>query len=301
VARLEVLLVVAATWVACGGVLYLGRLGPPATVDPQEPPWPTLTPGGALDEAIPGAAALRRLQAAAGLRVSVLLLFVVAALGAGAAFELARDALLEPLELVAAVVGALAAPLELLRQEGDRRARALAAGLPAGLRAMGRLAAEGYAAPAAMGITARELEGPLAQELARVHAEQQAGQPFPTAVRAMADRSPGCVDLRLLVTALLLSEESEGDLAGLLGRLERTLSDRLAKARDAHAQTTQARLQGAILVALVPAAAGLIYLVAPEYLTSAWDDPTGRVLYTGAACWAAIGVLAIGLLLRSRP
>jgi len=300
-ARLEVVVAVVATWVVCWGLIYLARLGPPPTAEPEEPEWPTLTPGGALDSLVPGAQVLRALQAAAGLRVSALMVFGVGAVGAGLAAGLAQEYLLPTLEVAGAAIGALAAPLELLRREADRRSRALASGLPAGLRAMSRLASEGYAAPAAMGIAAEGLTGPLGQELARVAAEQQAGRPFHDAVRAMARRAPRCVDLRLLVTAVLLSEESEGDLAGLLSRLEQTLSDRLSRAREAHAQTTQARLQGAILVALVPAAALLIGLVSPEYLTSAWEDPLGRVLYTGAACWAAVGILAVGLLLRSRP
>ena len=184
---------------------------------------------------------------------------------------------------------------------GARRDARLAAALPGALRSIERLAAAGRATGAALAAAATELGGPLGQELQQVIDEQRAGRPLVEALEAMADRSPRCVELRILVTAITLAEESSSDLAALLGRIEGNLSDRIARNADARARTTQARIQAFILAAMLPVAALGIWLVQPDYLLEAWADPLGRLVYQVAALWAALGLLVIFILVRSRP
>jgi Flp pilus assembly protein TadB len=286
-------------------VVLLTRLGPPP-VEPDEDfdAWPPLSPGGVMDSAlapIPGFLGLQRLQAQAGMRASALLLLVlcmgsfVVLAGVGLALRVSPAATL----LAAAAAGA--APLILVELARRGRSAALAAGLPTALRALSRLAGSGLATGAALQAASRELPGPLGQELRRAAAEAQAGRPLVEALRAVASRAPGCVDVRILVTAIALAEESSSDLGGLLSRIERTLGDRTARIRDVAARTLQVRVQAAVLVAMVPIAAGLLLLVQPDYLLDGWADPLGRALYQAAAMWAGLGVLCIAVLLRSRP
>ncbi len=182
-----------------------------------------------------------------------------------------------------------------------RRDARLAAGLPTVLRSLGRLTGAGQATGTALATAAAEVGGPLGQELQRVAREQAAGRPLLEALDAMADRAPTCVELRILVTAITLAEESASDLSALLGRIEGTVSDRISQNRDARARTTQARIQAFVLSAMVPIAAAAIWLVQPDYLLQAWADPLGRMVYQVAALWAGLGMLVILVLLRSRP
>lgn len=182
-----------------------------------------------------------------------------------------------------------------------RRDARLAGGLPAALRSIERLAGAGQATGAALAAAAREIGGPLGEELRRVAREQGTGRPLVEALEAMAARAPRCVELRILVTAITLAEESSSDLAALLARIEGTLSDRIARKAEARARTTQARIQAFVLAAMVPVAALAIWIVQPDYLLEAWADPLGKALYQAAALWAALGLLVIFVLLRSRP
>lgn len=183
----------------------------------------------------------------------------------------------------------------------NRRNARLAAGLPAALRSLGRLTGAGQATGRALATAAAEVRGPLGVELRRVAQEQSTGRPLVQALEDMASRAPRCVDLRILVTAITLAEESSSDLSALLGRIEGTLSDRIARNSEARARTTQARITAFFLSAMVPIAALLIWLVQPGYLLDAWADPLGRMVFQVAALWAALGLLIIFVLLRSRP
>ena len=182
-----------------------------------------------------------------------------------------------------------------------RRDARLAAALPGALRSIGRLAGAGRATGAALAAAATELGGPLGRELQQVTDEQRAGRPLVESLEAMAARAPRCVELRILVTAITLAEESSSDLAALLSRIEANLSDRIARNADARARTTQARIQAFILAGMLPIAALGIWLVQPDYLLEAWSDPLGRMVFQVAALWAALGLLVIFVLVRSRP
>ena len=104
--------------------------------------------------------------------------------------------------------------------------------------------------------------------------------------------------MRILVTAIVLSTESGGNLGDLLGRIENTLSARIVLAQKARAETAQARLSATILAAMPPFGVLGVALVQPDYFTEGWADPLGKVLYVGAAVWMTIGIAVIFSLIR---
>ncbi len=290
--------VVAVVWV----LLASARLGPPS-LRPGEAfdAWPAARPGGVLALLPILGGALQSLQAQAGNRAPPSAILLLSVLGGAASLQLGGS-LHAPLWASAgASLLALSAPFVVLDLHRRRRSDALSRDLPATLRSLSRLVGSGEGVQSAMRDVAGTQRGTLSQELGRVAEEQAAGRPLPEALNAMAARAPRCVELRILATAVDLAGETSLDLASLLRRIEERLSERAKRLAEARARTSRARTQVAIVVAMVPLAAGLIFLAEPSYLIEGWADPLGRALYQAAGLWSALGLLVIGALLRSQP
>lgn len=274
---------------------------------PGLPNWdkePPLAPSPALSawlERVPGMEGLRRLQSQAGNAwptVYVVALCLVMALGLqlSATFLLASPGI----GLLLGVVGS-GLPIGALAWRKAERAHDVTAALPRAMRALTRLCQAGHTAAVAILETARELDGPLASEFAKVYGEQRDGRTLQEALNALLRRVPGSIDLRILVHAILLAEESGGNLGALLTRIESTLAARLQSYQQARAETSQARLSAGILCALPPLAAAALFVVQREHLEGALLDPLGRILFTAAALWMGVGMLVVVRLLRGGP
>jgi tight adherence protein B len=192
------------------------------------------------------------------------------------------------------------APIVALLASRASRAAQVASSLPRALRALSRLASAGQGPSQALQQVTSELDGALAREFARTFAEQREGRPLGDALRALADRVPGCVDLRILVTAMVLSEESGGNLGELLQRIEGTLSARISLRQKVDAETAQSRLAAGVLAAMPPLGVIGIAVLRPDHLREGLADPLGQVIFTAAGVWMAIGILVVVRILRSR-
>lgn len=279
------------------------RRSAPDGTDPEWDREPPLAPIASIAEAmrtIPGMSALQRLQGQAGSTQTTLTTLVIAlglALLAQLAVTVATESLL--LGVVGGMLGACA-PLFVLLRGRRRRADLVLDDLPRAIRSLARLARAGQGPAQAIRETALELEGPLGRELGRAFAEQRDGRSLEEALEAMSDRVPQCVDLRILVTALVLASEAGGNLGLLLERIEATLSERIALAQASRAETAQARLSSGIIAALPPLGVVGIGLLQPDHLVAGWEDPLGRFLFIGSAIWMSIGLLVIIWLLAAR-
>jgi tight adherence protein B len=291
-----------AVW-ASGSPTRLVRSSAPDGTDPEWDREPPLAPIPALAEAmksIPGMSALQQLQGQAGSQQTTLTALMIS-LGGALLAQLVVTVLTGSLLL--GVLGGMAGasvPLLLLLRGRRRCADRVLDALPRAIRSLARLARAGQGPAQAIRETALELEGPLGRELGRAFAEQRDGRSLEEALEAMADRVPQCVDLRILVTALVLASEAGGNLGLLLERIETTLSERIALSQAARAESAQARLSSGIIAALPPLGVLGIALLQPEHLAAGWEDPLGRVLYIGSAIWMSIGLLIIVWLLRAR-
>ena len=116
----------------------------------------------------------------------------------------------------------------------------------------------------------------------------------------MAERVPGCVDLRLLVTTIVLAEESGADLGEAVSRLEATVSRRISLAQELGAETARARMSAGVIAGMPFLGLAGIWGIQPEWIQAGWEDPAGRVLQQGAAVLSALGVAIMARLLR-RP
>ena len=248
----------------------------------------------------PGMRGLQILQAQAGsdrtglsvVRNSLLLALVVevSVVGLGG----------DPLLAAGAAMPASILPVLALYVARGRRARTILAELPSAMRSLYRLSGAGHGSAAIVREAARSLEGPLGVELRRAFEEQKRGRPLADALRAMADRVPGCIDLRMLVTTIVLAEESGADLGAAVAKLEKTVSERLAINLELSVETARARLSAGVITGMPFLGVLGIWILEPDWLLDGWNDPAGRFLQQGALALIVVGLAIVMRLLR-RP
>lgn len=156
----------------------------------------------------------------------------------------------------------------------DARLTDLTLGLANGLRA-------GSALPQSLELVARDMGGPMTEEMALVLHEYRLGMDLPESLNRLCERMPG-EDLSLLVTAIRLTMQSGGSLAEVLDRITDTIRERTAFQDRLRTMTAQGRFE-AIAMAAAPALAFLVlYFLDPKLMQPLVQTKIG---------WCAIGAV----------
>jgi tight adherence protein B len=108
----------------------------------------------------------------------------------------------------------------------------------------------------------------------------------------MVDRIP-LVDMRILVTAIMVQREVGGNLAEILDNIAQTVRARFTLRRQLRVYTAQGRMSGYILAVLPPILGGIIYFLDPTYITLLFTEPMGRVMLVAAIVLQTAGFLWI--------
>ena len=129
---------------------------------------------------------------------------------------------------------------------------------------LGRAVRAGHAFTSALELIAQESPEPIAGEFAITFEEQNYGIPIRDALEHLAERVP-LLDVRFLVTALIIQKDSGGNLAEILDQLSRVIRERFRIYRDVKTKTALGRLTAGILIMLPFAMLGLMMSVAHDY------------------------------------
>jgi tight adherence protein B len=193
--------------------------------------------------------------------------------------------------VVAAFVGALL-PYMYVRRRRTKRINTFEEMLPEAIDLLGRAIRAGHPLSAGMKMVADETRDPIASEFRRTHDENRFGLPFEDAILAMADRV-NLVDVRILVTAILIQREVGGNLAEVLDNLSTVIRARFTIRRQLRVYTAQGRFSGYVL-SLLPIATGFaIYSLNPSYMMLLFTDPMGKLMVATAILFQIIGFLWI--------
>lgn len=140
----------------------------------------------------------------------------------------------------------LVLPDVLVRNLGEKRQLELRKGLPDAMDVLTVCVEAGLGFDAALGRVARNLQGPVAQECARVLQEMQFGKSRTDAMRALSDRTT-VPEVRSFVAAVVQS----GELGVSIGDVLREQSRELRVKRRQRAQEKAQKLQVKILLPLI--------------------------------------------------
>ena len=171
--------------------------------------------------------------------------------------------------------------------------------LPESLDLMVSALRAGHSLVSSLSIIAREAPDPIGREFRKVFDEQNFGLELRTALNNLTTRFP-LQDLRILVTAVLIQQESGGNLAEVLDKVSSVIRDRFRLKRQIAVHTAQGRMTGWVLTMLPMILGFLLYLVNPEHTSILWKRAIGVKLLCAAAVMTVMGGLIIRKICRVR-
>jgi tight adherence protein B len=141
-------------------------------------------------------------------------------------------------------------------------------------------------------MAADEVPEPLGSEFRVTFEEQKFGLPFEEALLGLGDRVE-VVDIRILITAILVQREVGGNLSEILEQISETMRARFSLRRQVRVYTAQGRMSGYTLAALPIIVGMVIALINPGYLNPLIHEQVGQWLLVGAGVMQGIGFLWI--------
>jgi tight adherence protein B len=201
-----------------------------------------------------------------------------------------------PVGLVATVVGAML-PNLYVRHRRTKRFNAFEELLPEAIDLVGRALRAGHPLSSGFKMAADDGPEPVASEFRRVFEEQRFGLPVQDSLLGMADRV-NLVDVRILVTAILIQREVGGNLAEILDNLASVVRARFTIRRQIRVYTAQGRMTGYLLSALPLILFALLYTINAQYMSILFTDPIGKILVGVALTMQFIGFLWIRKIIK---
>ncbi len=176
--------------------------------------------------------------------------------------------------LTAAVAGAVGAALPCLyvRRRRRRRLEKLLGQLPDTFDLMSRIIRSGQTVPQAMQAVADEFDAPVSAEFSYCYEQQNLGLPPDVAFRDLARRT-GLLEIKIFVLAMLIQQQTGGNLAELLDNLASLVRERFRLRGKIRTLTAEGRFQAIILLALPPLVLLAIFFLNPRYGQVLVDHP----------------------------
>jgi tight adherence protein B len=194
----------------------------------------------------------------------------LAALGVGTLLGLLRQS------AVVGILGGLAGaavPILYVQYKRNARSDKLRSQLPDAFDLMGRVIRAGQTMSQALQAVADEFPLPIAGEFAYCYEQQNLGLPAENAFRDLSRRN-GLIEIKIFVMALLVQQQTGGNLAELLDKLAAVIRDRDRIRGQIRALTAEGRLQGAVLLALPPAMFFIMMLLNRQYTSVLLEHPS---------------------------
>ena len=140
-----------------------------------------------------------------------------------------------------------------------------------------------------------EMPSPMMDEFSLLIRENRMGVSLQDCLLHLRQRNPS-EDLTLVTTAIIIAQETGGDLTQIFEQLVFTLREKRKLDGRVRALTVQARLQGTIMALLPIGFACFTYFVTPENFELLINDSMGRILIVYAIISETIGIFLIKIL-----
>lgn len=142
---------------------------------------------------------------------------------------------------------------------------------------------------------AQEMPSPAKEEFSLIMRENNMGIPLEESLLSLKNRIKSD-ELDLVITSILVSRETGGDLTQVFSQLVLTIRERDKLERRVRVLTTQGRLQGWIMGMIPIVFAIFIYKTSPQSFQTMLNDSMGRMLLIWAAISEVLGIFFIAKL-----
>ncbi len=194
-----------------------------------------------------------------------------------------------PIDAALAAAVAAVVPVWVVKQKRDKRIEKLRSQLPEAFDLMARIVRAGQTLSQALLAVADEFPQPIAGEFAFCYEQQNLGLP-PEATFRDLNRRTGIIELKIFVLAVLIQQQTGGNLAELLINLAEVVRERYKIRGTIRTLTAEGRAQGWILAALPPVMLAILLALNPAYAGVHFQHP--RVLF-GVFGLEVVGTLCI--------
>jgi tight adherence protein B len=150
----------------------------------------------------------------------------------------------------------------------------------------------GFGLMQGMDILARELTHPMSTEMRRFIQDINIGSSTEEALLNLSKRC-GSPDVDIVVTAMIIQQQTGGNLAEILDNVNETMRERVRIRGEIKTLTTQQALSGWVIGLLPPVVGLFIFMINPEYMKPLYTETIGWALLGGAAFMEFVGVMII--------
>jgi tight adherence protein B len=165
--------------------------------------------------------------------------------------------------------------------------------MPDAMELLARSLRAGHTLPSALELIGNEMEDPMAAEMGIAYEEQKFGISIAEALVHTLERVDS-MDLNYFVAAVLIQQETGGNLAELMENIAHVIRSRLNFKAKVRGLTAMGRLSTIIMIIVPVAIFFVLMLVANKYEKVLVESSTGRTMLTVGVVLVLIG----GYLLR---
>ena len=195
-------------------------------------------------------------------------------------------------------IGGMAVLWVIIRTARTRRLALCDEQMPQALEIMALGLRAGHPLPKALTLAGDEAPAPLCFELRRAADEHSLGRPIGAVLESLGERLPGCEAVNTFVVAVLVLQETGGNLISVIDRIVENARARSSYQARLRALTSEGR-QSAKLLALLPGAFAVLAMVSdPGYANMLFYDDGGRTITLIATTLWIVGILWTRRLVR---
>ncbi len=197
-----------------------------------------------------------------------------------------------PLSVILITISSGAAPLMILHMLRRSRLKRLELQLPDALDLLSQAMRAGHAFSSALRTVGIEGTEPIATEFRTTSDEISFGSSIREGIINLANRVDS-MDMRYFALAILIQNETGGNLSNLMHDLAKLIRERLKLRRTVKVLAAEGRLSGWILGLLPFGFAALMSVMNPGYLSYFWTDPGGLPIVKLMAVLLVVGAIWI--------
>jgi tight adherence protein B len=195
------------------------------------------------------------------------------------------------LSLLGAGVGGVG-PILSVHLKRNARLDKLRSQLPDAFDLMSRVLRAGQTMSQALLAVADEFPQPISGEFAYCYEQQNLGLSPENAFRDLGRRT-GLLEIRIFVVAILVQQQTGGNLAELLDKLSSVIRDRFRINGQIKSLTAEGRMQGAVLLGLPVGMFVIMYAMNPDYARVLLQHPSLIVATLVSEAFGALWIRSI--------
>ncbi len=170
--------------------------------------------------------------------------------------------------------------------------------MPDAMELLSRSLRAGHTLPSAIELVGSEMENPMGAEMAIAYEEQQFGLSTSDSLLHMLERVDS-MDLRYFVAAVLIQQETGGNLAELMENIANVIRSRLNFKSKVRSLTSMGRISTTIMIIAPIAAFFGLMAVASQYERALIETRAGCAMLTAGIIFVFIGGYTLKRMIRA--